>query len=97
MLMAPPQGNPAFQATSSATPNLSTFGRLWASTSAASVITSTSTQPPETDPSKQPLGATTSWPPTGTGEDPQVQTTVARAASPYLSSQWRAIARAPFR
>jgi hypothetical protein len=42
------------------------------------------------------LGATISWPPTGIGEEPQVETTVASATCPNSSSQRRAVVRVSF-
>ena len=53
--MVPPQASPAFQAILSSTPNCSTLGLPEDSTSAASAITSPSTQPPETEPEEIPL------------------------------------------
>ena len=89
-LIWPPQGRPTCHAVSSATPKVSVLGLPSASMSSASAMTSPSTQPPETDPSKRPSAATTICPPTPTGADPQVPTTVASATRPSLSSQDRA-------
>src|SRR5262245_51024872 len=61
--------------------------------SSASAMTSPSTQPPDTEPSKRPSGATTICPPTPTGAEPHVPTTVARAMRPSLSSQLLAASR----
>ena len=55
-LIWPPQGRPTCQAVSSATPNSSVLGLPLARMSSASAITSPSTQPPETEPSKRPSG-----------------------------------------
>ena len=70
--MVPPQASPAFQAILSSTPNCSTLGLPEDSTSAASAITSPSTQPPETEPEKFPCPSMASWLPTGCGAEPQV-------------------------
>ena len=86
----PPQGRPTCQAVSSATPNSSVLGAPPAMISSASAITSPSTQPPDTEPSNLPSLATTICPPTPTGAEPQVPTTVASATRPSLSSQLRA-------
>ena len=84
-LIWPPHGSPARHAVSSLTPNSSSLRRApLAITSAASTSTSTSTQPPDTEPSKRSSGATTSCPPTGTGAEPQVDTTVAMATLSML-------------
>ena len=89
-LIWPPQGRPTCQAVSSATPNSSVLGLPLARMSSASAITSPSTQPPDTEPSKRPSAAITICPPTPTGAEPQVPTTVASAMRPSLSSQLRA-------
>ena len=86
-LIWPPQGRPTCQAVSSATPKVSVLGLPSARMSSASAMTSPSTQPPETEPSKRPSAATTICPPTPTGAEPQVPTTVASATRPSLSSQ----------
>ena len=72
MRMEPPQASPTFQAVLSSTPNSSAFGSPVAITSAASVMTSASTQPPDTDPRKLPSASIRSWLPTGCGAEPQV-------------------------
>ena len=92
-LILPPQGRPTRQAVSSSTPKVSVLGLPSARMLSASEITSPSTQPPETDPSKRPSAAITIWPPTRTGAEPQVPTTVASATRPSLSSQVRAAPR----
>ena len=50
-------------------------------TSSASLTTAPSMQPPETEPTKAPSPSTANWLPTGRGEEPQVETTVASATS----------------
>src|SRR5262252_6722676 len=77
--MVPPQERPTLHAVSSATPNSSVFGLPLSITSSASVTTSPSTQPPETEPRKLPSSSITRLEPTGRGAEPQVSTTVASA------------------
>ena len=79
MRMAPPHARPTAQAVSSATLNCSVFGLPEAIASAASAITAPSTQPPDTEPAKFPSPSMASWLPGGTGAEPQVCSTVARA------------------
>ena len=47
-------------------------------------------QPPDTEPSNSPLAAIAICPPTGTGAEPQVSTTVAIATRPSRAIQSRA-------
>src|SRR5262245_11501700 len=89
-LISPPQGSPTLQAVSSATPKVSVLGWPSDRIASASAIISPSTQPPETEPSKRPSGAITICPPTGTGAEPQVPTTVASATRPSLPIHARA-------
>ncbi len=79
MRMAPPHAKPTLHALLSSTPNSRAFGAPLAITSAASVMTSASTQPPDTEPRKLPASSMTSWLPTGCGAEPQVSMTVASA------------------
>src|SRR5690349_11999332 len=75
----PPQARPTSQACSSVTPKSSSRALAPAITSCASRTTAPSMQPPETEPFMWPLSSTTSWLPTGRGEEPHVATTVATA------------------
>ena len=83
----PPQGRPTLHAVSSATPNSSVLTLPCSRISSASVSTSPSMQPPETEPSNSPVTEIAIWPPTGTGAEPHVSTTVAIATLPSRAIQ----------
>src|SRR5579884_2019386 len=60
-------------------PNCSRRGSPSDMAPSASSTTAPSMQPPETEPTKAPSPSTTSWLPTGRGDEPQVSMTVALA------------------
>src|SRR5205085_1256710 len=77
--ISPPQGSPTSSAMSSVIPYVTRRGGAPPRTSCAARTTSLSTHPPDTEPASSPLSLTTSFEPTGRGDERRVATTVASA------------------
>ena len=83
----PPQASPTSQAISLVTPYSTSLDFPAAMASWPSLMTAPSTHPPETEPTIWPFAFRPKWLPTGRGDEPHVETTVAKAASKPSSCQ----------
>ena len=86
----PPQGKPKRSVSSGVMPYFIYSADSWASSPPVRLFSkSSSTQPPDNDPTKCPLALQASRLPIGRGEEPQVSTTVASQQVSLLCNHWQ--------